>query len=270
MAEVWVPTEFHRGTFQSSGVHPSKLFVVPEAVDVEEFDPSKHNPLPLPMGTRVFGPAWPHPAGGGGGGGAGGQQQQQQQKRFVFLSIFKWESRKVRGAAAGGAALCMLGCLPAPSPAFQGIACSSSICLAMPWLFCCRGAHTAGLGRPAASLPDDFHGERKCAADVDDNALSQQRRFCRADGGKQGNRWLPPCAALLLAELAGCCAAPSASSLKSSLCCGCVQEWARQDLLQAGRRPKHLPSVYVLGQHVPQRSYPRLFKSADCFVLPTR
>ena len=49
-----------------------------------------------------------------------------------------------------------------------------------------------------------------------------------------------------------------------------MEEWARQDLLQAGRRPKHLPSVYVLGQHVPQRSYPRLFKSADCFVLPTR
>jgi hypothetical protein len=60
------------------------------------------------------------------------------------------------------------------------------------------------------------------------------------------------------------------SQLHNKLTVLCAQEWARQDLLQAGRRPKHLPSVYVLGQHVPQRSYPRLFKSADCFVLPTR
>lgn len=95
MAEVWVPTDHARAVFASSGVDPGKLRVVPEPVDTEEFDPTKHRPLPLPLGTRVFGPAWPHvrtaaAAAAGGGGSA-------TEAPFVFLSIFKWEARKVSG-----------------------------------------------------------------------------------------------------------------------------------------------------------------------------
>lgn len=87
MHEVWVPTEFHRRTFAASGVRPSKLHVVPEPVDAAAFDPARHAPLPLPLGTRVFGPAWPPAAAAGSSAGT--------EAPFVFLSIFKWETRKV-------------------------------------------------------------------------------------------------------------------------------------------------------------------------------
>lgn len=61
---------------------PSPTQVVPEPVDTAFFDPTKHKPLPLPLGLRVFGPAWPHQGGDQG-------------EPFVFLSVFKWEARKV-------------------------------------------------------------------------------------------------------------------------------------------------------------------------------
>lgn len=96
MREVWVPTEFNRATFEASGVDPAKLRVVPEPVDVAFFDPTKHKPLPLPAGQRVFGPARPlfskpAAAAAGEGGDAGAAP-------FVFLFVGKWEARKVRGA----------------------------------------------------------------------------------------------------------------------------------------------------------------------------
>ena len=49
----------------------SLLQVVPEPVDTAFFDPTKHKTLPLPLGLRVFGPAWPHPQPAGNGGEAG-------------------------------------------------------------------------------------------------------------------------------------------------------------------------------------------------------
>ncbi|EFN55801.1 hypothetical protein CHLNCDRAFT_22681 [Chlorella variabilis] len=85
MSEVWVPTEFHRRTFTKSGVNASKVVVVPEAVDTHEFDPQKHRPLALPLGERVFGPTWPHPSAAG---------RTTASEPYVFLSIFKWETRK--------------------------------------------------------------------------------------------------------------------------------------------------------------------------------
>ena len=33
---------------------------------------------------------------------------------------------------------------------------------------------------------------------------------------------------------------------------------------------QRLPSVYVLSDHIAQSHFPRLYKAADCFVLPTR
>mmetsp|Transcript_27542 Transcript_27542/g.60154 ORF Transcript_27542/g.60154 Transcript_27542/m.60154 type:complete len:473 (-) Transcript_27542:185-1603(-) len=80
MDEVWVPTEFNRATFIQSGVEPSKIFKVPEPVEVEFFDPAVTAPLKLPIGKLVFGreeagaPPDPPP--------------------FRFLSVFKWEPRK--------------------------------------------------------------------------------------------------------------------------------------------------------------------------------
>lgn len=66
MHEVWVPSQWAVAQFVDSGVHPQKIVVVPEAVDVDLFDPSKHQPLPLAH----------------------------QPGDFVFLSVFKWEKRK--------------------------------------------------------------------------------------------------------------------------------------------------------------------------------
>jgi hypothetical protein len=92
MHEVWVPTEFHRSTFAQSGVQPSKLVVVPEAVDGRQFNPARHEPLQLPLGERVFGP-----------------EVSSEGKPFVFLSIFKWEARKVNGALGWAAGKTGLG-----------------------------------------------------------------------------------------------------------------------------------------------------------------
>ena len=65
MDEIWVPSAFNIETFASSGVERDKLRVMPESVDETEFDPAKHEPLPLP-----------HRAG------------------CNFLSIFEWSRRK--------------------------------------------------------------------------------------------------------------------------------------------------------------------------------
>eukprot|EP00238_Polyblepharides_amylifera_P011874 CAMPEP_0196591410 /NCGR_PEP_ID=MMETSP1081-20130531/69530_1 /TAXON_ID=36882 /ORGANISM="Pyramimonas amylifera, Strain CCMP720" /LENGTH=414 /DNA_ID=CAMNT_0041914765 /DNA_START=201 /DNA_END=1445 /DNA_ORIENTATION=+ len=78
MDEVWVPSEFNRQTFIRSGVEPAKIFTVPEPVDVDFFDPSTVEPLPLPIGRPVF------PAPNSSSSAA----------EFSFLSIFKWEDRK--------------------------------------------------------------------------------------------------------------------------------------------------------------------------------
>lgn len=64
MDEVWVPSGFAVDQFVSSGVDPSKIFVVPEAVDTEFFDPGRH---------------------------AGASEDRAE---FRFLSVFKWERRK--------------------------------------------------------------------------------------------------------------------------------------------------------------------------------
>jgi glycosyltransferase involved in cell wall biosynthesis len=53
MDEVWVPTQFHYETFRQSGVDARKLFVVPEAVDTDFFDPSKYEPIQLPLGRSL-------------------------------------------------------------------------------------------------------------------------------------------------------------------------------------------------------------------------
>jgi hypothetical protein len=69
---VWVPTDFHRTLFAANGVLQSKLRVVEEPVDTDTFDPEKHAPFELPVDEATF----------------------------VFLSVFKWEKRKVRASLA--------------------------------------------------------------------------------------------------------------------------------------------------------------------------
>lgn len=69
MDEVWVPSHFALSQFVDSGVDPSKVAVVPEPVDTQFFDPSKHKPRYI--------------------AGAGDADHV-----FRFLSVFKWEKRK--------------------------------------------------------------------------------------------------------------------------------------------------------------------------------
>ena len=64
MDEVWVPTEFNRGTFTVAGVDPAKLHVVPEGVDTETFRPGV-KPLEIPH-----------------------------KRGFTFLSMFDLQARK--------------------------------------------------------------------------------------------------------------------------------------------------------------------------------
>jgi hypothetical protein len=87
MDEVWVPTEFNRLAFTTSGVHPAKLFKVPEPVDVDLFDPATTTPLPLhdpanPIGKLIFGKA------------PSKSSSSDDNNAFRFLSVFKWEARK--------------------------------------------------------------------------------------------------------------------------------------------------------------------------------
>lgn len=54
-------------------------------------------------------------------------------------------------------------------------------------------------------------------------------------------------------------------------CSVVVQAWAKKELGEAlAGDTTRLPSVYVLSDHIPQSHFPRLFKSANGFVLPTR
>ncbi|KAI7837514.1 hypothetical protein COHA_008650 [Chlorella ohadii] len=218
MHEVWVPTEFHRHTFAASGVQPAKLQVVPEPVDTAFFDPTKHKPLPLPLGLRVFGPAWPHSqaaesrtaagsvaaavagqqAGGSGAAQADGGKGGGQAEPFVFLAVFKWEARKASiGAIVGWDVL-----LRAFLSAFTA---ADNVMLLL---------HT----KPFHSEPD----------------FPQQMQAA--------------------------CNQPLV-----------LQAWARKELGETMiGDASRMPSVYVLSDHIPQSHFPRLYKSADCFVLPTR
>jgi len=65
MDELWVPSRFNVEVFASSGVVRDKLVVIPGAVDAREFDPARHQPLPLPGRAA-----------------------------FNFLAVFDWGARK--------------------------------------------------------------------------------------------------------------------------------------------------------------------------------
>ncbi|KAJ9471214.1 glycosyl transferase [Diplonema papillatum] len=78
--ELWVPSDAVKEAFESSGVDGSKLFVIPEALDTDFYDPAAASRVPLPSQDWS---AYSHRAVVDSGENA-----------FVFLSIFKWESRK--------------------------------------------------------------------------------------------------------------------------------------------------------------------------------
>jgi len=79
MDEVWVPTEFNAATFSAAGVDPKKIFVLPQCVDTELFDPGKVERLQsLPRGETLLAT----------------DTSVSLNSYYKFLSIFKWEQRK--------------------------------------------------------------------------------------------------------------------------------------------------------------------------------
>ena len=91
MDEVWVPTRWSAGVFQKCGVDPAKIRVVPEAVDVERFDPVKFRGRELALedvGERVVGPRLVVRTGGVD------ETKRAPTRTTKFLSVFKWEARK--------------------------------------------------------------------------------------------------------------------------------------------------------------------------------
>eukprot|EP01012_Entosiphon_sulcatum_P015389 TRINITY_DN20356_c0_g2_i1.p1 TRINITY_DN20356_c0_g2~~TRINITY_DN20356_c0_g2_i1.p1 ORF type:complete len:619 (-),score=83.73 TRINITY_DN20356_c0_g2_i1:418-2274(-) len=69
--EVWVPSKFMYDVFSDSGVNKSKLFIVPEAIDTDFYNPATVSPLPWIVTPR-----------------------NKHYNNFKFLSTFKWEDRK--------------------------------------------------------------------------------------------------------------------------------------------------------------------------------
>eukprot|EP00003_Mantamonas_plastica_P002453 TRINITY_DN1185_c0_g2_i1.p1 TRINITY_DN1185_c0_g2~~TRINITY_DN1185_c0_g2_i1.p1 ORF type:complete len:944 (+),score=237.91 TRINITY_DN1185_c0_g2_i1:32-2833(+) len=67
MDQIWVPSEFNRITFESSGVNSSKIVVIPQGVDTHLFNPDTTSPLRLPK---------------------------EDESKFKFLSVFEWTDRK--------------------------------------------------------------------------------------------------------------------------------------------------------------------------------
>lgn len=65
MDEIWVPSDFNKKTFSQAGIQENKIFVIPECIDTEVFNPDKVEPVQLPNKAA-----------------------------FNFLSIFEWTNRK--------------------------------------------------------------------------------------------------------------------------------------------------------------------------------
>eukprot|EP00879_Flechtneria_rotunda_P016710 GHRR01017487.1.p1 GENE.GHRR01017487.1~~GHRR01017487.1.p1 ORF type:complete len:576 (+),score=143.08 GHRR01017487.1:1338-3065(+) len=86
MDEIWVPTQFNKDTFTAAGVAADKLFVVPQGIDTDFWNPSKYAPLVLRElpGVQLIAGRVP------GIDASYGINQ----RPFVFLSVFKWEARK--------------------------------------------------------------------------------------------------------------------------------------------------------------------------------
>ncbi len=62
---MWVPTSFQKDVFIKSGVIEEKIFIIKEPIDVDFFNPATTK--------KLF----------------------QDNTKFKFLSVFKWEERKV-------------------------------------------------------------------------------------------------------------------------------------------------------------------------------
>ncbi|CBZ29242.1 mannosyltransferase-like protein [Leishmania mexicana MHOM/GT/2001/U1103] len=82
--EIWTTADFFATIYRRNGVSPDKIRVVPEAVDVYEYDPANYARQPA-MG-RCASTSWcdNRPS----------LTEEERLQRYVFFSSFKWEDRK--------------------------------------------------------------------------------------------------------------------------------------------------------------------------------
>ncbi|KAF6262613.1 hypothetical protein COO60DRAFT_599783 [Scenedesmus sp. NREL 46B-D3] len=175
MDEVWVPTEFNRETFTAAGVSPEKLFVVPQGIDAGYFDPTKHEPLVLRElpGTQLVT--------GAARNSYSSSSESQGKNSFVFMSVFKWETRK-------------------------------------GW----------------DVLLDAYLHEFRAGEAVELHIMTKP--FAKGKENFQDQ----------------------------------VLQWLQRRFSISAAQAARLPPVYVYGRHVDDATYPRLYASCDCVVLPTR
>ncbi|KPA75006.1 mannosyltransferase-like protein [Leptomonas pyrrhocoris] len=82
--QVWATADFFATIYRRNGIDPAKIRVVPEAVDVYDFDPANYErePITIPPGDTASFDSLPDLA------------PEERLRRYVFLSNFKWEARK--------------------------------------------------------------------------------------------------------------------------------------------------------------------------------
>ncbi|GET91191.1 mannosyltransferase-like protein [Leishmania tarentolae] len=82
--ELWTTADFFATIYRRNGVNPDKIRVVPEALDVYEYDPANYARQPTMSRTATPWLIDNRP----------GLAREERMQRYVFFSSFKWESRK--------------------------------------------------------------------------------------------------------------------------------------------------------------------------------
>ncbi|KPA83772.1 mannosyltransferase-like protein [Leptomonas pyrrhocoris] len=82
--QVWATADFFAPIYRRNGIDPAKVRVVPEAVDVYDFDPANYErkPITIPPGDTASFDSLPD------------LTPKERLRRYVFFSNFKWEARK--------------------------------------------------------------------------------------------------------------------------------------------------------------------------------
>lgn len=247
MDEVWVPTTFHRDVFARGGVDGAKLHVLGEPVDTNEFDPATVKPLPYSLVEGPLGQGEPTGEAVMGATASGGADLVRVTR---FLSVFKWEYRKGWDVLLRA----FLGEFSRSDPVVLYIL-TSAYHSTSDFAGELQRFQRAFL---ACSLLDDtpddllvLHGggDGRHASAID-SGLPRPSDFCIDFG------------AVEMPSRSNTAPLPSTNSS--------VAESARR-LRSAMRRllPGHLPRFRVL-RRLSQRELPRLYRSVDAFVLPSR
>ncbi|CAC9519966.1 mannosyltransferase-like_protein [Leishmania infantum] len=82
--EIWTTADFFATIYRRNGVSPDKIRVVPEAVDVYEYDPANYARQPTMSRCASISSCDNRPS----------LTEEERLQRYVFFSSFKWEDRK--------------------------------------------------------------------------------------------------------------------------------------------------------------------------------